>query len=328
MKHILFTLTLLLSISLTANFTEAQQLTIYSGRSKALVDPLIQEFEKETGIQIRIRYGGTTQLAVALMEEGKRSPADLFWAQDAGALGAVHQAGLLQKLPEYLSDDLPEIFKNSDFTWIATSGRARVLAYNKNSVGTDQLPQSIYDLTKPQWNKKAGWAPANASFQSFVTAMRKIEGEERTREWLLDMKNNNTVAYNNNTSILQAISAGEIEIGITNHYYIARAKNSDSNYPVEEANFVAGDTGNLINVAGIGILNSSSENSAAIRFVEFLLSKKAQEFFQTEVFEYAVSDELDNESLKRMLEITPKLDLDILRDLEETLNLLREVGLL
>ncbi|MEX0928664.1 MAG: extracellular solute-binding protein, partial [Balneolales bacterium] len=121
------TLTLLLCLPLIA---PAQSLTIYSGRSKALVDPIIQKFEEETGITVRVRYGGTTQLAVALLEEGSRSPADLFWAQDAGALGAVNAENLFGDLPQNTLEIVPPQYRGQAGKWIATSGRARVLAYS------------------------------------------------------------------------------------------------------------------------------------------------------------------------------------------------------
>ncbi len=306
------------------------QLTIYSGRSKALVDPIIAKFEEETGINVRIRFGGTTQLAVAIMEEGRRSPADVFWGQDGGALGALHNQGLLANLPEPILGGIPEGFKNNDRTWVATSGRARVLAYNERRVSQDNLPESIFDLTKPEWRGKVGWSPANASFQSFVTAMRKNLGEEQTRQWLTDMKNNGAVAYNNNNSIIQAIAAGEVELGITNHYYIERMRSENPTYTVNMTFFSDNDIGNLLNVAGVGVLNSSRNKENAERFIAFLLSDEIQRYFVNETFEYPVIYGMDDYDSKLIeaLEVSPSMDLELLSDLDATLRLLRSVGLL
>ena len=306
------------------------QLTIYSGRSKALVDPVIAKFEEETGINVRIRYGGTTQLAVAIMEEGRRSPADVFWGQDGGALGALHNESLLTNLPSSITNSLPESFKNNANTWVATSGRARVLAYNVNRVSADQLPKSIFDLANPQWKGKIGWSPANASFQSFVTAMRKSLGEDVTRQWLLDVQANGAVSYNNNNSIIQAIAAGEVEIGITNHYYIERLRNDNPNYVVDMTFFTDSDIGNMLNVAGAGVLESSRNKQNAYRFIEFLLSPEIQRYFLNETFEYPVISGMgeQDEKLIQVLEVSPNMDLELLSDLEETLRLLRITGLL
>lgn len=314
-----------LSFSASSN----NQLVIYSGRSKALVDPVIAKFEAQTGIKVQVKYGGTTQLAVALFEEGRRSPADLFWAQDAGALGAVQKAGLLKKLPPVLTDSLPPIFRNAEGSWVATSGRARVLAYSSSRVNAANLPQSVFELADPKWRGRVAWAPTNASFQSFVTAMQVIYGDERTKEWLLAVKNNGAKNYANNNAILQGIAAGEADLGITNHYYLYRTKFENPNFPVEQTQFTAGDAGNLINVAGVGMLNSSRNQSSAQKFIEFLLSDEIQAWFASEVFEYPVTSvKSGSVSIDNMIELAPKIDLDSLDDLESTLKLLRETGLL
>jgi iron(III) transport system substrate-binding protein len=330
MKLFFICFSLLSSLILFAETAFSQQLTLYSGRSKALVEPLIQEFERETGIRVRVRYGGTTQLAVAIIEEGRRTPADIFWAQDAGALGAVHRAGLFMILDEAIFEGKPEVFRNSDGTWIATSGRARVLAYDRRVLQPEALPSSILELTKPEWRGQVGWSPANASFQSFVTAMRFIEGEDVARQWLIDMQKNGAIAYNNNTSILQAIAAGEVRLGITNHYYIERAQSGNADYPVDKIFFKPGDSGNLLNVAGAGILSASRSKPEANRFLEFLLRAESQKYFLNEIFEYPVTYGFDGQDskLQELLDVLPDIDLDMLNDLDGTLRLLRETGLL
>jgi iron(III) transport system substrate-binding protein len=314
-------------LSMPAN----DELVVYSGRSKALVEPMIREFEEQTGITVNVRYGGTTQLAVALMEEGDRSPADLFWAQDAGALGAVEKENLLAALPDELLGTIPARFRNSSGTWVATSGRARVLAYSTTRADAGTV-STLSDLAKPEFSGRLGWAPSNGSFQAFVTAMQIVHGDDHTRDWLRAVKNNNARIYNNNTGILQAIAAGEIDYGLTNHYYLLRALKEDPAFPVAQKFFEPGDVGNLINVAGIGILNTSDRKDDALRFVEFLISQDAQDWFTNEVFEYPVTS-TDTESdahrqLEQLLEVSPDVDLDALSDLESTLQLLREVGLL
>ena len=316
----------------TFDATDAKELVVYSGRSKSLVQPIIKRFEKETGIKVNVRYGDTAQLAVALLEEGSRSPADVFWAQDAGALGALSKQGLFQKLPDSILSKVPEGFLNTAGTWIATSGRARVLAYAPERVKPEALPKSIVDLTAPRWKGRIGWAPQNASFQAFVTAMRVLEGESKTEEWLRGMKANDTKSYPKNTPIIQALADGEIDLGLPNHYYLMRFKKSDSKFPVEQTSFASGDPGNLMNVAGIGILTSSRHAAAVTAFVQFLLSAKAQQFFISEVFEYPVTDDvIPSEQLlplDKLLKLTPMLNLEDLDDLEGTLKLLRKVGIL
>ena len=330
-RYLVGILSLFLTVS-AVNATDTKELVIYSGRSKGLVHPIIKQFEKETGITVKVRYGNTAQLAVALLEEGEKSNADLFWAQDAGALGAVSKEDLFQVLPESILSKVPDKFRNAEGTWTATSGRARVLAYAPERVNAEELPKSVFDLTDEKWKGRVGWAPQNASFQAFVTAMRVIVGEEKAEEWLRGMKANGAKSYPKNTPIIRGLAAEEIDLGLPNHYYLMRFKKSDSGFPVEQTFFGAGDPGNLVNVAGIGVLKSSNHTEAVSSFVQFLLSPKVQQFFISEVFEYPVTDAvIPSEKLlplDELLKLTPQLNLEKLDDLEGTLKLLREADIL
>jgi iron(III) transport system substrate-binding protein len=308
---------------------ENGNLVIYSGRSKALVEPLVTLFTKSTGIQVDVKYGGTSQLAIALMEEGDKSPADLFWAQDAGALGALGSNGLLLPVPSDIMDLLDRSFVNETGTWIATSGRGRVLAYSSTRVNQRDLPQSVFELTDSKFKGRVAWAPSNGSFQAFVTAMTEMHGIDRTREWLVAMKRNGAVAYTNNNAILQGIAAGEADLGITNHYYLLRSKAEDPNFPVEQTHFADGDVGNMLNVAGVGLLKSGKNQTAAERFLTFILSRDAQMYIATDVFEYPVVDiEQGSGSIEPARRVAPSINVEKIADLEATIVLLREAGLL
>ena len=310
----------------------AETITLYSGRSKSLVEPIIQQFEKDTGIEVNVSYANTAQLASKLKTEGVRSPADLYLAQDAGALGAVSKAGLFAKLPQSVLEKVPNTFCHKDGYWVATSGRARVLAYSPERVTKEDLPESVFDLTQPKWRGKVGWASLNASFQAFITAMRGQVGEERTEKWLRDMKANDAKTYPKNTPIIEALAAGEIDVGLSNHYYLFRFKKSNSKYPVEQTFFKAKDTGNLVNIAGIGLLKSSDNQETALKFIAYLLSAKAQQYFVSEVFEYPVIEGVIPNAnllpLEELMKIVPKFDLNEMDDLEGTIQLLRRVNIL
>lgn len=312
----------------------AEKVVVYSGRSKSLVAPILDQFEKQTGIQVEVKYGKTPELALTLREEGARSPADVFWSQDAGALGAVQKAGLLADLPADLVVSVPPVFRHSGGKWIAASGRARVLAYSSQRVKPDALPKSVFDLADPRFKGKVGWAPGNASFQAFVTAMRKLHGEEKARRWLLDMKANAPRAFASNAPIIQAIASGEIDYGLPNHYYLLGFKKADDvEIPVEQAFFAAGDVGNLVNVAGVGILASTKHREAAEKFVRFLMSPIVQQYFSSDTLEYPVLSGgiVANPNLvptDQLIKLAPAVTLDDLDDVEGTLSLLRSVGLL
>lgn len=309
----------------------AEELVLYSGRSKSLVEPIVQKFSEDTGVQVVVKYGNTAQLAVALLEEGERTPADVFWSQDAGALGAMVSAGLFAPLDETLLEQVPAEYRGEGGLWIATSGRARTLAYSTVRVTSDQLPQSVFDLTDAKYKGKVGWAPTNASFQSFVTALRKSHGEDAARAWLKAMKDNGAVAYPKNTAIIEAIAAGEVDFGLPNHYYLMRFVGEDPNYPVAQTSFDPGDIGNLVNVAGVGVLKTSKHGDAAHRFAAYLLSESAQRFFADDTFEYPVVAGVPAGAGLTPLDTlrggAPAVELESLEDLQGTLDLLAEVGL-
>ncbi|AFG38396.1 iron ABC transporter substrate-binding protein [Spirochaeta africana] len=311
-------------------------LTLYSGRGESLVEPLVEQFREETGITVNVRYGGTSELAVLLAEEGSRTPADLFWAQDAGALGALAQEGRLAELPaRYHASALP-IYRSSTGRWVAGSGRARVLAYSPDRLDESEYPDSVFDLTRERYRGRVSWAPTNGSFQAFVTAMRVAYGDEVTLQWLRDMAANDVQVYRNNTTQVEAIAAGEVDAALVNNYYLLRFLAQDPDYPVAQRFFADGDIGNMVNIAGIGITARVDADSPrrrnAERFIDFLLSESAQQYITDVIYEYPVTDGVERnpqlESLERLLESAPQVDLDSLSDLDGTLSLLREAGVL
>lgn len=275
----------------TAGAADPGRLVIYSGRSESLVQPIIDQFAAATGVEVEVRYGSTPEMTGVLLEEGTNSPADLFYAQDPGGLGAVQAAGLLQTLPESTLSVAPERFRAADGSWVGISGRARVIAYNTDAI-TDpaaQLPADIYDFVNPEWDGRLGWAPTNASFQAMVTAMRKVWGEEKTRAWLEGIQANNPIVFEGNTPIVEAVGAGEIDAGFVNHYYLYRflAEQGES-FAARNYFLPGGGPGSLIMVSGAGILNSAANAENAQRFIEFLLSVPGQQYFASQTFEYPV----------------------------------------
>src|SRR3990170_7585325 len=125
-------------------------ITVYSGRSEELVGPLLDQFTEATGIEVEARYGDTAEMANLILTEGENSPADVFFAQDAGALGAVAEQGLLAALPEEVLGLVEERFRSPSGEWVGVSGRARVVAYNTESLTEEELPDSIYGFTDPE----------------------------------------------------------------------------------------------------------------------------------------------------------------------------------
>ncbi len=308
----------------------ADDLTVYSGRGEALVGPVIAQFEKDSGIKVNVRYAGTAELATLLTEEGAQSPADVFWAQDGGALGAI--TPLFADLPAEVNDGVSAEFRNVNNKWAPTSGRSRTLVYSTERVQEADLPASINDLTDEKYKGRVAWAPTNGSFQAFVTAFRVAHGDDAAKAWLEGMIANEAKAYRNNGAQIEAIANGEVDFGLVNNYYLGRYIARDSKYPVAQTHFGAGDIGNLLNVAGAGIVAASDNQDNARKFIDYLLSPAAQQYITTQGNEYPVIPGLianpTLEPFEELQELSPKVDIDQISDLDGTLELLRQVGLL
>ncbi|MCD9624040.1 iron ABC transporter substrate-binding protein [Rhabdothermincola salaria] len=313
-----------------ASDSENGSFTLYSGRSENLVQPLIDQFTEETGIAVDVRYGNSAEMAAQILEEGSGTPADVFYSQEVGAMGALADAGLLTPLPAEVVDSVdPRFAPSEDDLWVGVTGRSRAIVYNPELV--DDPPTSVADLTDPQYEGQVAWAPTNASFQSFVTGYRVAEGEEAASEWLDAMIANDTESYENNVAILDAVNEGQIGIGLINHYYWSRSAPELGDELVAELVFpVDGDPGGLINATAVGITTSGEGNEAALAFVEYLLSDAGQTYFVEETFEYPVVPGVPNpEGVPPLAELDgPALDLADLKSLEASQALLTEKGLL
>jgi len=301
-------------------------LVIYSGRGEELVQPLIDQFIEQTNIEVEVRYGESPELAGTLLEEGENSEADVFYAQDPASLGSV--AEMLTGLPAEITDQVDPRFSDRDSRWIGTSGRVRTFIYD---TGTDiELPQTIDEVTDPRWAGQLGIAPTNGSFLAFVAAMIQERGEEATLEWLTALAENDPIDYPGNSPIVAATDAGEIQGGLVNHYYVHRLRAEGAGENAENWFIPAGDVGTLVMPAGVGVIEGSDKPDAAHRFVEFLLSSEAQEYFATETFEFPVIEGVAPATgLPALSEInSPDVDLSGLADLlDDATRLVTEAGL-
>ncbi len=301
-------------------------LIIYSGRSEELVQPLIDMFSEETGIEVEVRYSGSTELAATLLQEGDSTNADVFFAQDPASLGSV--AGMMKSLPQEVLASVESKFADRDGRWVGTSGRVRTFVYN---TGTEiELPQSIDDVTDPRWAGQVGVAPVNGSFLAFVSAMILERGEDATLEWLKALAANDPQEYPTNSPIVAAADAGEIEGGLVNHYYLLRLGAEGEGNNAENWFIPAGDVGSLVMPAGAGILSKSDAPESALQFVEFLLSETAQVFFANQTFEFPLIEDVEpSQGLPSLDSIaTPDIDLSELADvLEDATRLVAEAGL-
>ena len=302
-----------------------ESITIYSGRSETLITELLDTFTEETGIEVKVRYGDSAELAAQILEEGSNVKADVFFSQDAGALGALAKEGLTKPLTKDITDLVDASYKSKDSHWVGVSGRARVLVVNPAKV--TKLPTSYKDLMDPSWKGRIAIAPTNSSFQAFVTAIRILEGEQAAKDFLDRMKEN-AVLFEKNGLILQAVEDGVVDAGLINHYYWFELENEKvvGNMNSELVWFEDQDAGNLINVAGAAVL---SDNASANVFVKWLLGDTAQNYFVQRTKEYSLTGVPDVAGVKPFGDIkAPNIDLSDLDSLSETLELIQKARLL
>lgn len=304
--------------------------TIYSGRNEDLIGPVLARCQALTGVKAEVRYGDSPEMAATILEEGDNGPASLFISQDAGLLGVLAREGRLAELPADLLERVDPRFRSPTGQWIGISGRARVAVYNTDLLTAADLPASVLDLTDPRWRGQVGWAPGNASFLAFITALRTLRGEDAARAWLEGMIANEPVAFDGNGAIVRAVGAGELSLGLVNHYYMYEIKEEEGeDFPIANHFFAGGDPGSLVNVAGLGILTGAPDAAPALAIADCLLGTEAQTAFAAETYEYPLIAGIEPAAgLPPLADIeSPDLDLTDLADLEGTQALLEDIGL-
>ena len=310
---------------------DGPRLVVYAGRNENLLKPLLDDYAKEAGVDLDVKYGDTAELLPTILEEGDNSRADVFISQDAGALGALAGEGLLAELPEDLLDDVDARFRDDGGRWVGVTGRARVIAYNTEKVTATDLPESVFGVLEPRWRGKVGFAPTNASFIAFVSSLRESAGEARARAFVQGLADSGAKRYDGNVQVLDAVASGEVELGLVNHYYLYNEFKERPDAPV--ANHFPGQKGGegtFVNISGAAILERSERREAAEAFVRFLVSRKAQEYFRAEVSEYPLASGV--EAIPELPPLTALKTIDVPltrlgRDLEGTVTLLKDVGL-
>ncbi len=310
-----------------------KKITLYSGRNEALIKPLLEKFTRHSGIEIQARYGSTAQMAAQLMEEGAKSPAEVFLSQDAGGLGAVNKKGLFAPLPAEVTGKVPATYRARDSKWVGVTARSRVLVYNPRLVKPAELPTSVFALTDPAWKGKVAIAPTNGSFQAFVTAVRVQHGETRAREFFAGLKANDVQSHSNNIAIVEAVDAGKVPVGLVNHYYLGEIAKERGTTP-DKLNaklhfFAAGDSGAMVNVSGVGVLAKSATDPDVRALLDYLLGAEAQTHFAEQTFEYPlVSGAPAPAYVPALADLkVPAIDLNDLETLDASVALLKETGL-
>lgn len=309
---------------------EQEGVTLYSGRIAAAIGPAVDRYEAESNTDVQVRFADTADLAATLVEEGSASPADVFFAQEPGAMGVLREEGMLAALPEDILEMVPQRFRGTDGRWVGVTGRVRVIAYGPG-VERSELPDSPLELTGPEWEGRVGWAPTSDSLLEYVTALRLDRGDEAAEQWVRGVVENGIRSYPNNVAIRDAIANGEIDVGLINHYYVAQAVGAEGeDYPVR-VHYPPDDLGSLLLVTNVAVLESSERKQEAFDFVRSLLEDESQEFFTSSSKEYPLARGVEPDPTLDvpLAEIpAPEGDLTDVTEIQATVELMERAGAL
>ncbi len=265
-------------------------ITLYSGQHPETVAALVSAFEKQTGINVKVRSDDEDVLAAQIVQEGKHSPADVFFTENTPPLEDLQQRGLLSPVAASTLAHVPAKYDSAQKHWLGISARVSVLVYNTKSLTPAQLPKSVLDLADPKWKGKLAIAPSETDFQPIVTAVAAKYGSARAVTWLKALKSNATDhTYPDNETLVAEVNSGRAEIGVINHYYWYRLRDELGKSKIHSAEhlFAAADPGYVIDVSGAGILASSKHQAEDQKFLAFLVSKQGQELLaHDESYEY------------------------------------------
>jgi iron(III) transport system substrate-binding protein len=311
----------------TVGKQQNQSIVVYSGRGESMVGELFKNMEEKLQINIEVQYAGTQEMVTRMLTEGDQSPADIIFAQDSGHLGALANKGQLATLPDSLLNSVDPKFRDEAGTWVGTSGRLRVLVYDSEQIKPEDLPKTLKELADPKWKNKLGWAPGNSSFQSHVSVLRNVWGEEETKKWLTGVIKNSPKRYPKNSPQVSAANEGSLTIGWVNHYYLHRLE-SEKRKAVNYS-FPSKDAGNVMMLAGVGIRKNSPNKENAEKVIAYLTSVEGQSYFTLNNYEYPTRPnvpthkEVPDINLEHLLEFPQHY----LSDLGPTRTLIQELSL-
>ncbi len=264
------------------------QLVIYSGRSEALIQPVIEAFKAQyPNVEVLLKAGSNSELANALIEEQGNPQADIFITTELFTIQSLSQQGIFQSYLPNGADALPAEFVGPDNTWVGLTRRARVIMYNKDLVPEAELPTSIFDLTDPKWKGQIGAAGStNGSMQAQVAALRQLIGEQATEDWLNGLLANEVTFFGGHTDVRKAVGAGEFKLGLVNHYYYHLQVAEGSNVGIIYPDQGEGQFGLISNATSAAIIIGAPNLAPAQAFMDFLVSVEGQKLFAEGNYEY------------------------------------------
>ena len=312
--------------------SNGREVTVYSGRTENLIGPALEAFACETGTDVAVRWGSSTDLALLLSEEGDRTAADVFLSRSPGPVGFLESANLLGAIDDDVLGLVGAESHSRSGTWIGFSGRKRVLVHNIDAVPPDELPESVFDLTDDRYRARVAIPATNGSFIDWFTVFRDQYGDAAAAQWLDDMVANDARYYPNNRSIVEAAGRGEIDMGLVNHYYqYQEAAAAGDRHRAANHDLADDDIGSLLIITAATITAGSENRPAANELIAYLLTAPVQRYFSQQTFEYPLAAGVEPADILpplKALEIG-SVDFDALGGgFEETIAIIEASGIL
>lgn len=310
-----------------------QTLTLYNGQHEQMTRLLVEGFEKKTGIDVEVRNGGGPELASQILKEGKKTPADVFFTENTPELMRLQQEQQLAQVDGDTLDQVPARFNSSKGFWLGVLARQNVMVYNPKQFEPSELPKTLMDLASDRYQGEVAVSPAEGDFMPLVKAMVLEHGQEKTLQWLKDLKQNAKI-YHEDSGIATAVNNGSVNIGDINNYYYYRVREQigRDTMTAKIGHFQDGNVGNLVNVSGMAVLADAPHPKAAQKFLQFVVSKQAQKkVAESSVdFEYPLRPGVTaNDQVESFSQLNPpKVKVDQLGDNSQALKLVRKAGLL
>ncbi len=308
----------------------SETITLYSGQHPKTTERVINAFTEATGIKVNIRKGNSIQLANQIIEEGSRSPADVFYSEESPPVAALSERNMLLELPRDILSNIREGYTAPDGTWTGVTARCRVTVYNKDMVEESELPESVLDMPTEKWKGRLAFVPTSGAFQQQIVAIKELKGRDVALQWLKDLKKYGQI-YNNNMAAMRAVESGEIATALVNNYYwyiVAREKGAENMRSA--IHYAKGkDPGALITVSAVGVLKTAKNPEIATSLVDYMVSTDGQKVLSGAVAEWPM-----NPSVTTQFDLVPFEELDppavnpaSLGGAADALELRREAGL-
>ena len=312
----------------------AGSITLYSGQHEQTTQSLVTAFEKQTGIQVNVRYNDEDSFADEIIAEKSHPVADVFYTENSPVLEYLQNQGLLAPVDGTTLAKTPSKYNSPQGDWVGVSARVSVLIYNPSMISESQLPTSVLQLANPKYKGKLAFAAGETDFQPIVTSVARAYGNAKAATWLEGIKANaGSHIYPDNETIADEVNRGAVAFGVVNQYYWYRmqAELGASNVHSKITYFAPQDPGYVVDVSGAGILKSSKNMADAQKFLAFVVSKPGQQIIAHSIsYEYPLDDGVTTTAPE-----TPFADLQPypisiadLGDGSTAIALLRQAGLL